>query len=1559
MGRLLPILLLQNALLSAAGTVEPGDTHSCVAQWTRQQCWDEAASQGYVEPAQIPFDVHTDTQVVGCLRVTYDPPVVAQGVTISETWTYNTKTDTTTTSSCGQMTNGVCYCITLEAGSTGVPPSSPPPASGEWYWGAQVPLDTSCNYACAQAGLPCDDVYAKTQMYQQDTLAEMIARMEEANVNSNLNYYTPGECTASTSTGRYYSMYPILSKTGRGMASGRKCIYQTEVSTDKYRYVCSKVTNDASNSINCKGECRRLCFCSHVPPSAPPPMLPPSPPPPSPSPPPPSPPPPSPSPPPPSPPPPSPSPPPPSPLPPSAPNVDGWYWGVNGQSCDDACAALGLFCYRDIVRTDWLPLQDTEEELRAIMQNAGTNLATPNGMLFSSSTYTQSTTSTYPNYRPSNDAWRSSIQSPGGNYPFQCQTKPNSDVHRLCACLVGLPPSAPPTPPVPPSAPPQPPRPPHEPMSDTIGPLYCNTALDNAQLADAGALTTFDFCSAAHQTYGNSGNSAFQTDTTDPSATGVCVVTHDLSSGSMVYTINFVSEGVTEADLQTMCDADPDDSVLCLCQPAPPPTSPPSSPPPVAPPATPYEMHTCEPWQITHPMTYTYEFCQRMNAMYGNADNAFLAGSTVDTDTGTCFEKDGVVKFIKSGGNDIAFCANQQRTCFCDVAPPISPPGTPPTPPSPPASPPVPPYDATHPQHCADGGYGQDRRPTLAFCREVHASFAHITDAKLHAADGTLSMIIDAPLGVTPAEDDVGLCVIESYRPTGALTGVYFFYQIFTTQAAVTGVCSDDIQTCVCPDASPPSLPPPSSPPTPPPSPPPPSPPPPSPPPTPPPPSPPPSPPPPSPPPPGEPPSPPPLPPPGAPPPAAGQWYWSKGVKQDSFCSVTCEALGLQCNDEYIRENIIESQVGSDNFNAIALQANINSGENLYTDGSCTNGNGQGLGSKWSYQPSYVPNSASDTKCYWEIYDVDKDQWRHACNRCATDACTSNKARRLCYCHEFRPPSAPPLPSVPPAPPPATPYGMHTCEPWQIVHPMAYTHEFCSTMNKMYGVNDDVSLIDGILATETGVCFKHLPSGQIRFIKSGSDVVSFCAHHNRECLCEVAPPIAPPSPPPSPPPPSPPPPSPPPSPPPPSPPPPSPPPSPPPPSPPPPSTPPSPPPPSPPPSPPPPSPPPPSPPPLISVSVSGGSPSNEQAVLHDVMYHTVFEGGVIAEGDFVLWVRNDHVQGDTACQGAVELANNASRNDFVHNSDADDDPVHDDLGGLVRLADIDADGVDELFADIQLRSDVDGRTDPDLNNDDSSDLQNDVHESSTYTLCWADASANGKDYSAAPPTYVGEFQHFEYILIHVQHQPPSSPPPLPPPPSPPPPSPPPPSPPPPSPPPPSPPPPSPPPPSPPPPSPPPPSPPPPSPPPPSPPPSSPPSAPPQSPPQSPPGTPPSTPPSTPPATPPASPPPHAPPRSPPLAPAPHAPPGKPPDVSGQETDPAPNTDFLTIVLAILVPTIVACCLCCWILCGLRRKKCEYKKLSEKEREQCRRDEARRNQSSTSAYATRRAPSMHF
>ena len=277
-------LLVFCVATATAGTVGYGDTHSCVAQWTRQQCWDEAASQGYVEPAQVAFDVNTNTQPTGCLKVTYDPPVVIQGVTIAVTWTYNANPNPTATQECGQIPNAICYCITLEAGSTGVPPSSPPPASGAWYWGSLTKTQSSCDYACAQAGLPCDDAYAQaTQMHTQDTLPEMIARMEEANANSGINYYQPGMC-ASNSIGSKWSMYPVLSTTGRGMAGNKKCVYQIEnpsppaPTPGTYRYACAKKTDGSDNSINCRGECRRLCFCNFSPPMMPPPALPPSPP---------------------------------------------------------------------------------------------------------------------------------------------------------------------------------------------------------------------------------------------------------------------------------------------------------------------------------------------------------------------------------------------------------------------------------------------------------------------------------------------------------------------------------------------------------------------------------------------------------------------------------------------------------------------------------------------------------------------------------------------------------------------------------------------------------------------------------------------------------------------------------------------------------------------------------------------------------------------------------------------------------------------------------------------------------------------------------------------------------------------------------------------------------------------------------------------------------------------------------------------------------------------------------------------------------------------------------
>ena len=187
----------------------------------------------------------------------------------------------------------------------------------------------------------------------------------------------------------------------------------------------------------------------------------------------------------------------------------------------------------------------------------------------------------------------------------------------------------------------------------------------------------------------------------------------------------------------------------------------------------------------------------------------------------------------------------------------------------------------------------------------------------------------------------------------------------------------------------------------------------------------------------------------------------------------------------------------------------------------------------------------------------------------------------------------------------------------------------------------------------------------------------------------------------------------------------------------------------------PPSPPPapaPSPPPLITVSISGGSAKAEQAVIHNGYYRTIFDGGVVSANDWVTWVPGDHVGGSTACQGAAVLAASAGHNDFIHGSDDVDDNDHDDLGGLVRSADIDGDGKAELFADLQLLGGIDGRTDPDVGNDSSSDLRGNEHPSSTYSMCFADASENGDGAYSISKTPVSDykFTHLPNVKLYVQ-----------------------------------------------------------------------------------------------------------------------------------------------------------------------------------------------------------------
>ena len=183
-------------------------------------------------------------------------------------------------------------------------------------------------------------------------------------------------------------------------------------------------------------------------------------------------------------------------------------------------------------------------------------------------------------------------------------------------------------------------------------------------------------------------------------------------------------------------------------------------------------------------------------------------------------------------------------------------------------------------------------------------------------------------------------------------------------------------------------------------------------------------------------------------------------------------------------------------------------------------------------------------------------------------------------------------------------------------------------------------------------------------------------------------------------------------------------------------------------------------------------------MVYDQYYTTVFIGGAVIPGDWATFVRNDAWKYDKVvdrrhrrrasegCTGAADIATNRAHNDFEYQIDENDDPANDDRGGLVRAADVNANGVDEYFAELQLLGEVDGRTDPDLNNGESTDLQGDVNDSSTYTLCVAHHPRGGKGYTyTTPPQEDAEFTHYPNVQVHVQHEPPSSPPPSPPPPA--------------------------------------------------------------------------------------------------------------------------------------------------------------------------------------------------
>ena len=132
----------------------------------------------------------------------------------------------------------------------------------------------------------------------------------------------------------------------------------------------------------------------------------------------------------------------------------------------------------------------------------------------------------------------------------------------------------------------------------------------------------------------------------------------------------------------------------------------------------------------------------------------------------------------------------------------------------------------------------------------------------------------------------------------------------------------------------------------------------------------------------------------------------------------------------------------------------------------------------------------------------------------------------------------------------------------------------------------------------------------------------------------------------------------------------------------------------------------------------------------------------------MIWVRHDreHSGGTgSLCDGAAALASDATRNDF---DDGTDDPSHVDHGGLVREADIDGDGVDDIYADVQLLGETDGRVDEDPHYDDDDDTLTGIpHDTGTYSLCWADGS-----YSVGnPPQFDSDFQYIDAVRLHIMH----------------------------------------------------------------------------------------------------------------------------------------------------------------------------------------------------------------
>ena len=473
-------------------------------------------------------------------------------------------------------------------------------------------------------------------------------------------------------------------------------------------------------------------------------------------------------------------------------------------------------------------------------------------------------------------------------------------------------------------------------------------------------------------------------------------------------------------------------------------------------------------------------------------------------------------------------------------------------------------------------------------------------------------------------------------------------------------------------------------------------------------------------------------------------WYWAA---LGQSCTDACVAKGLLCNEAHSLATMPE-QLLTTGFNDAMVIADGNGGSPGVT---CTVQTGIGTDARTPFV-----NVATST-CTRAFRFPGESYYLHTCDG------SDPALHRLCVCTST--PAAPP-PSAPPGRPPVSPPPDAPSTPPLPPHlpinhgeylssgrcPTDLTELQCEQAAERAGASMTVMLayVPGSANWAHLACLVHPASNSFvfnRYVGDGTTIVP-CGDTGGgivfDCLCFMAPspppapptpahppsPTAPPAPPPVPPMPA---------------------------HPPPPTAPPAhPPPPAAPPTPPPPSPPPPSPPPIVEISLLGFSPSTEVALIHNTFYHLVLSGNTVGVNDWVTLVRDDHVAGATACQGAAALAANATRNDFMLGIDAHDDPAHDDLGGLVRAADLNNDGSIEKFVDVQLRSHTDGRTASDPT--DPLTVSGVADVSSSYTICLANGPR--APYTLNDPPYEdAEFVHLGAVRVYVQHQPPSFPPP--------------------------------------------------------------------------------------------------------------------------------------------------------------------------------------------------------